>query len=43
MNDKKEAKMLLIIKNCSIELAKRIQKTINEYNAALKKQTETSQ
>ena len=29
----KKAKMLLIIKNCDVELAKKIQILINDYNA----------
>ena len=30
--------MMVVIKNCSLELAQRIQKVINEYNAEKKKQ-----
>ena len=28
----KDVKILLIIRDCSVELAEKIQKTINEYN-----------
>ena len=34
----KKPKMMVVIKNCSLELAQRIQKVINEYNAEKKKQ-----
>lgn len=36
----KDAKMLLIIKNCSIELAEKIVKVIEEYNAAKRKKSD---
>jgi len=38
MNDKQEAKIVLIIKNCSLELVQKIQKVIVEHNNERDKQ-----